>query len=70
MKALRRNLFLDAVMFIGTLTTSILAKEPVTAGAALLLAGKAVSDYKGNKNEEDKIKESPGYFYWKASKRR
>lgn len=70
MKALRRNLFLDAVMFIGTLTTSIIAKEPIAAGAALLLAGKAVSDYKGNKSEEDKIKESPGYFYWKAANRR
>lgn len=68
MKSLKRNLFLDAVMFIGTLTTSVLAKEPLTASAALLLAGKAVSDYKSSKSEEDKIKESMGYFYWTAAK--
>lgn len=69
MKALKRNLFLDAAMFIGSLTASVLVKEPITASAALLLAGKAVSDYKSNKSEEDKIKENLGYFYWQAAKK-
>ncbi len=69
MKSLRRNLFLDALMLSGTLGATILTQgNTLTTAAALLVARQTLSDYKSQKAEQDKIRESPGFLYWEATR--
>lgn len=70
MTSLRRNLFLDGLMLAGTLCATILTSgNTLTTAAALLVAQRTLSDYKSQKSEEDRIKESPGFFYWEATRK-
>jgi hypothetical protein len=69
MKALRRNLFLDALMLAGTLGATIITQgNTLTTAAALLVARRTLSDYKSQKSQQDRIRESAGFLYWEATK--
>ncbi|MBN2034825.1 MAG: hypothetical protein JW836_16285 [Deltaproteobacteria bacterium] len=70
MKALRRNVFVDGVMLAGTLAATLLGGgNTLTAAAGLLVAKQTMADYKEQKADEDKIRESPGFFYWDVTKK-
>ncbi|MCX5903376.1 MAG: hypothetical protein NTV89_07870 [Proteobacteria bacterium] len=70
MKALRRNVFVDGVMLAGTLAATLLTGgNTLTAAAGLLVAKQTMTDYKAQKADEDKMKESPGFFYWDVTKK-
>ena len=70
MKSLKRNVFIDAALAVGTLITTI-----VTGGNTLLTiatiatAARALDSYKQEMAEQDKIRQMPSYFYWKLTKR-
>jgi hypothetical protein len=70
MKALRRNIFIDAIMLAGTLVATFLSGgNTLTAAAGLLVAKETIADYKAQKAEKDRVKESPGFFYWDVTRK-
>jgi hypothetical protein len=70
LRALKRNLFLDALMLTGSLVATFLTGgNTLTAAAALLVTKQTISDYKSQKVQEDQIKELPSFFYWDITKK-
>jgi len=70
METLKRNLSLTGSLSLGTLFATVLTQEKTLIGAAILLAGTKLIDlYKQNKEQEDKIKQLPSYFYWQVTRR-
>lgn len=71
-RALKRNLGLDAAILVGSLASYILTHENSLVAAAATLAlvyggTEAVKQYKQDKAEEDKLREMPSFFFWQAT---
>lgn len=64
-ESFKRSLALDSAILLGTLSTTIFTGlNPLSITASALAAGKALETYKKNKEEEDKLKQLPSFFYW------
>ena len=65
MQHLKRNLFIDASLVVGSLATTFIAHGNTMVTAAAILAGSmAAGRYKESKDKEDVIKQLPGFFFW------
>jgi hypothetical protein len=70
MKVLRRNLFLDAAVLVGSLVSTIITQgNTLVSAAAIYATTKALEMYKRDKAEEDKIRQLPSFFYWKVTRK-
>ncbi len=68
---LRRNLFLDATVLLGSLAATIFTQgNTLVTAAAIYAAAKAIEMYKQDKAEEDKIKQLPSFFYWNVVRKK
>ena len=67
---LRRSLFLDALILVGSLSATFITQgNNLVTAAALLAAVKVVEMYKLDKAKEDEIKQLPSFFYWDATQK-
>jgi hypothetical protein len=68
MKILKRNLFLDAMILVGSLSATFITQgNNLVTAAAILAAAKVAEMYKLDKAQEDEIKQLPSFFYWDAT---
>ena len=75
MRSLQRTKTIDSVLLAGTLGAGFYAQqEPLLMTAAYVVAMALLGHYRDQKEAEDRVQESRGYFYWdvtrKAKKRR
>jgi hypothetical protein len=69
MKILRRNLFIDAAVLLGSLAATFITKgSTLVTAAALVAASEIAKMYKQEKAEEDKVQQLPSFFYWEVIK--
>ena len=69
MSGLHRDVFIDAVLAVGTLvTTCISGGSTLLTLATIAAAAKALESYKKDKADQDKIREHPSFFYWEVTK--
>lgn len=70
MKVLRRNLFLDAAVLVGSLVSTIITQgNTLVSAAAIYATTKALEMYKKDKAGEDKIRQLPSFFYWEVTRK-
>ena len=69
-KALRRNVFADLAMAMGTLTSAICSGgNTIVMTAAIAAAAYALEKYKADKSQQDEIRRMPSYFYWDVTRK-
>ncbi len=69
MKTLGRNLFTNGILVAGSLVGTILTNgNTLLAATTAFTTMAALKTYKQDKVEEDKIKQSPSFFYWQATR--
>ncbi len=70
MKVLKRNLFLDSVILLGSLgATFVTQGNTILTAATIYAATKVAETYKLEKAEEDKVKQLPSFFYWELTRK-
>ncbi len=70
MNILKRNLFLDALILVGSLAATFITQgNTLVTAAAILASTKMAEMYKQDKAKEDEIKQFPSFFYWEATQR-
>lgn len=70
MKILKRNLFLDAAILVGSLVSTIITQgQTLVSAVAIYAMTEALMMYKQDKTEEDKIRQLPSFFYWKVTRK-
>jgi hypothetical protein len=68
MNSLKRNLFLSSTLLVGSLVgTIVTGGNTLVTASAILAATQSIKMYKETKQEEDKLKRLPSYFYWQAT---
>jgi len=71
MRILKRNLFLEAAILVGSLLSTIITRgNTLISAAAIYAATEALKMYKRDKAEEDKVRELPSFFYWELTRKR
>jgi len=67
---LKRNLFLNGIILLGSLGATFVTQGNTLVTAATILAAiEMAKTYKQEKGEEDKVKALPSFFYWQATGR-
>ena len=71
MNILKRNLFIDAAVLLGSLVATFMTQgNTLVTAAAIIAAAEIAKMYKQEKAEEDKIQQLPSFFYWEVIKRK
>jgi len=62
---LKRNLFIDASIVIGSLVATFVTQgNTMVTSAALVASTMALEKYKEDKDKEDSVKQLPSFFFW------
>jgi hypothetical protein len=73
LRALSSITFIKAALAVGTFVTTILSSaNPLTQTlltvATIAAGAKATESYTAETKDQDKVREHPSFFYWKATK--
>jgi len=70
MTTLRRNVFIDVGLSVGSLGATLITQgNTLISAAAIIAATKAFEMYRKHKAEEDELRQLPGFFYWKLAEK-